>query len=636
MIRLSAILSLLVYGVAASGLIPLAPYLERLPLAVAGIAFCWGVYADRREAWLGGRVATVLAIAASAWYLLQVNSQNVAAPMVSIIVILLAVRFITAKSHRNYLQIMALSLFCLAASSLYGLSPYFLALLLAQLLLVTVALVFLTFYQQDQRFTIKRVDFSPLLKTALAIPLATVPLMIFFFFILPRTQFPLWNLLARGGSERSGVSDTLQPGDKSSISTGGGVVFRAAMEKVPSGNLYWRCMVLNSFDGRSWKRTPPPAADTPLHQGSELTEQTIFLEPGQTPFYPGLDIPVQLSSIRGSRTADNLFQPHYRGGARLKYRMQSALEPGQFRRLMKIDREFYTSLPEKIPARLAQIGRQLGKRYRSDRERVTGLEELFISYRLSYSTTGLPTGDGAMEDFLFRAKKGHCELFASTFALLLRSAGVPARLVGGFLGGEYSDVGGYYLVNSAKAHIWVEAWLEGSGWVRIDPSRLTETFGEVTGRSNRSLQNRIAIYLDAFDYYWNSAVINYDMERQISLVTNAGISLQRISIPTLTAGRLLRFAAVVLLFAGIVLLVRRKPRSTEEKILRRLLRLLQRRYGVEIPPGKGLQSTIAPLHEPELDRFVQIYSEVIYRDCTLSDGELGELKGILTGLEKKR
>ena len=635
MISLSTILSLLVYGVALSGLLPLAPHLERLPLAVALVSFCWGIVADRRAAWLNGRIATVLAIAGSTWYLLQINRQNLAAPMVSIAVMLLAVRFVTAKSHRNYLQIMALALFCLAASSLYGLSPFFLGFLLVQLLLVTVALVFLTFYHRDPRFTLRRNDLGPLLKTALAIPFATVPLMVFFFFILPRTQFPLWDFLARGGSERAGISDSLQPGDKSSISTGGGVVFRAAMDRLPPGQLYWRCMVLNSFDGRNWKRVPPPEENM-LIMGSGLTTQTIFLEPGQTPFYPGLDVPMQLETIRGTRTADSLFHPYYRGGTRLKYRMKSALDvPSRMRAKSNIDRGFYTALPPDIPARLAQTGQSLAVGRASDRLKVDRLEKLFLASRLKYSATGLPTGDGAMEDFLFKSKKGHCELFASTFALLLRLAGVPSRLVGGYLGGEYSDLGGYYLVTAGRAHIWVEAWLDGLGWVRIDPSRLTETFGTVNEAGGKSLQSRFAVYLDAFNFYWNSAVINYDLERQVTLATSAATNLKQLSLPHLSRGALLRLAALVAVIAGIVLLVRRKPLSGEEKIMARFRRLLRRRYGVEILPGCGLQSTVAPLHEPELDRFVEIYSATVYRDCSLSDGELRELKGILTELEKR-
>jgi hypothetical protein len=197
-------------------------------------------------------------------------------------------------------------------------------------------------------------------------------------------------------------------------------------------------------------------------------------------------------------------------------------------------------------------------------------------------------------------------------------------------------VGGYYLVTAGRAHIWVEAWLEGRGWVRIDPSRLTETFGAVNEAGGKSLQSRFAVYLDAFNFYWNSAVINYDLERQVTLATSAATNLKQFSLPQLSRGTLLRLAALVTVITGIVLLVRRKPLSGEEKIMARLRRLLRRRYGVEILPGSGLQSTIAPLHEPELERFVEIYSAVVYRDCTLSDGELRELKGILTELEKRR
>jgi len=632
MVSISTILATVVYAVALTGLLPLAPYLERTPAAIVTVAFLWGVYGERRATWLNARLATVAAIVCSAWYLLQVTRQNVATPMVSIAVLLLAVRFVTAKSHRHHLQIMALSLFCLAASSLYGLSPYFLIFLLVQLLLMTIALVLLTFYQRDPDFRLLRSELTPLLKTALAIPLATLPLMVFFFFILPRTQTPLWDLLARAGSERAGVSDSVQPGDKAAIATGGGVVFRAAMDRLPPDRLYWRCMVLNSFDGKTWKRVTPPATDTPLQQGTELTVQTLFLEPGRTPFYPGLDIPQQLSGVRGVKTGDNLFQPYVRGGTRLKYTLQSALGTGPRGQQKKIDRSFYTALPGALPARLVQTGQKIARGAADDREKIDRLEQFFSSSRLSYGTTGLPTGDDAMEEFLFRSRKGHCELFATTFALLLRIAGVPARLVGGYLGGEYSDLGGYYLVTDERAHLWVEAWVEGSGWIRIDPSRLTESFVEVTGRGQRSLQSRFAVYLDALNYYWNSTIINYDLERQVAMVTSAGAGLKQLSVPKVSASGLLRFALAGALLATVIFIARRTAPTAEERLLRRFHALLRRRYDVEIAANAGLHSAVAPLADPELDRFVAIYTNAIYHDRRLSKAELAELEGILKGI----
>lgn len=636
MISIDLILSILVYGVALSGILPLTPYLERLPLLLLSAAFIAGIALDRRASWLGSRWATILSIACSAWYLLQVNRHNLAAPMVSLAAALLAIRFVTEKSHRNYLQIIALSLFCLAASSLYGLSPYFLLFLLLQLFLVTLSLVFLTFYQQDPKFFIPRKALAPLLKTAISIPLVTIPLIFFFFLILPRTQLPLWNIMARSGSERAGVSENLQPGDKAAISLGNGSVFRAAMEKVPQERLYWRCMILNSFNGKSWQRVAPPAETLPSPV-SEVVEQIIFLEPGRTPSYPGLDIPLQVTGIRSGRTPDNLFQPYQRGGVRLKYRVHSTLKQNvKLPEKMKVDRKFYTALPQGIPAGLLKTGKDLAQGGGNDSTKIERLEKLFLDSHLNYGTTGLPTGSGAMEDFLFRSRKGHCELFASTFALLLRIAGVPSRLVGGYLGGEYSDIGGYYLVTEERAHVWVEAWVEGSGWISIDPSRLTENFGEIAGKSGKSFKNRIAVYLDAMSYYWNSIVINYDLESQVSLAMAAGAGIKQFQVPRPSLSSILAWAATALLIAVALLLARKKRVSNEERILKRLEKLLRKRYGVGLSPAAGLLSTIAPLHEPELNRFVEIYSAAVYHDCPLSNEELVELRKILAGLEKRK
>src|SRR6185369_3467324 len=144
-----------------------------------------------------------------------------------------------------------------------------------------------------------------------------------------------------------------------------------------------------------------------------------------------------------------------------------------------INRQFYLQLPDRLPSRVMSLVSEIVRTGKDDQARVEFLESYFRNGGYRYSTKDLATGDRALEQFLFEKKQGHCEFFASSFALLLRAAGVPCRLVGGYLGGEYNELGGYYLITNDKAHVWVEAFIEGSGWMRIDPSSFAANAGEV-------------------------------------------------------------------------------------------------------------------------------------------------------------
>jgi len=634
MLRLNALTEILLYSAALLGYLPLAPHLQRFPAFAVPAAILCAVIGGRKGLLLKERPALFVSLGCFLYYALQFSRHNVAVPAANLLAILLAIRLAGDKSPRNFLQTIALALFCLAASTLFDLSPRFVIYLLLLLLIFTVSLVLLTFQTSAPDFRPAAGELRAIVSVALLQPLAALPLIILLFFVLPRTQFPLWAGISLAGGDRPGISDTVQPGDKSAVSSGKATVFRAEMPQLPPEELYWRVTVLNATSGSSWVRRPPP----PERQGAlppgRRVNQTIFLEPGRVTFLPALNLPDSIAGVRGGPTADRLFAAAALAGRRRSYSAVSqsggaALSAG------RIDQQFYTVLPDNVPPRLLALARDVAAGESSGELRLRRLQTAFIDLRLSYAAEGLPTGADAMEKFLYVGKKGHCELFATAFAAALRGAGVPARLVGGYYGGEYNELAGYYAVAEERAHLWVEAWLEGKGWVTVDPSSFAANFAEARRPKSSPLLLRLRLFADTLSYYWNRAVITYDLESQFSAVSRAGAGLRSFSFRDLPLRRIAIGSGCLLLLAAAFRLATRKRATAEELLLRAFRKALHRGYGLDMPASTGLHEAVQGIDNDAVQEFVAIYTGAIYRDRRLTEEEKVRLKALLGEIRQK-
>jgi hypothetical protein len=634
MLRLDNLTEILLYSAALLGYLPLAPWLQRFPALAVPAAIIFAAVAGRRGLVLRERPALLVSAGCFLYYAVQFNHHNVVVPAANLLAILLAIRLAGDKSSRNVLQTIVLALFCLAASTLFDLSPRFIIYLLLLLLILTVSLVLLTFRSAAPDFKPAPGELRAILAVALAQPLTALPLIVFLFFILPRTQFPLWQGLSLAGSDRTGISDTVQPGDKSAITGSTATMFRAEMPQLPPEDLYWRVTVLNALDGDRWVRRQPPAeGQSRLAAGSEL-HQTIFLEPGRITLLPALNIPASISRFRGGPTIDRLFAANALGGGRRSYSVVSRGQ-GAVIATARIDQQFYTILPVHVPPRLLALSRAVAAREKSGAQRLRLLQDAFINLKLSYAASGLPTGADALDTFLFVGKKGHCELFATAFATALRGAGVPARLVGGYYGGVYNDLAGYYAVAEERAHLWVEAWLEGKGWVTVDPSRYAANFDEARRPRASALALRLQLLADTLSYYWNRAVITYDLESQFSAVSRAGEGLRSLKSGALPLRRLAIGGGLLLLLAAAIYLATRRKATPEERLLQAFRRALQKKFGLVIAPSSGLHEAVRGLDSEAIQEFVTIYTGAIYRDRSLTEAEIMQLKSLLEEIRGK-
>ncbi len=630
MIRLKTLLNLLAYGVALLGFLPLAAHLDGPALLAFPAALALGAWWDRSETFpLKPAFATLFSVAVFVVYTAQISRNHLVEPAINLVVLLLAVRLLSPKRGRDYLQIFALSLFALAASSLLSLGIAYLLYLVPMIVGITSGLVLLSFHKIDPQAVFGRTEARRLAGVCLLLPAASLALMLAFFLILPRTQQPLWHIV-QPAAAAGGLSDQVQPGSLAAAAEQRRPAFRVQSPPLPENELYWRGVVLNHIDGHTWQRRAPPR-ETVRVEGGEPLRQIFFPEPGPDAYLPLFDLPLQLSGVRHRRDADLVFSGSPRD-RRLSY---EALSRAGGRLLVDggIDRDFYLQLPPQISPRIEEALSSMVRPQQSDREKIAALEAFFLERRLTYSLETGRAEDDPVDHFLFESRRGYCEHFAAAFALMLRMAEVPARLVGGYYGGTYNAVGGYYLVTEQRAHLWVEALVDGAEWVRLDPTTLARNAGDVLSPAGMNWGRG---FFDAVDYFWNRIVIAYDLQQQIELFRQAGETAaapRHWSAPPLPS---IAVAAVAAL-ATLLWLVRRTggPQGREQRLLRRYLQVVRRRHGLrEIPDSTGLLELAERLDDPACRRFAAIFGGALYRDRPLSDEELRRCEEILKEVGK--
>ncbi len=636
MMCISTPLNGLTYLVCVLGAAPLFPYLDLPVRLIFAAALVTGMVCDRRQRYpVSGVPATLAALGGVAFYALQISATTLVEPAVNTLTLLLALRLATEKSSRHYLQAFVLALFALAGSSLLSLSAAFFVYLVLLVAAVTIGLVLLSFFTVDPQLVLGGPQLRRVLSVAALLPAVSLVLMLAFFVILPRTQRPLWNFL-NPAAATVGFSDKVRPGEVASTAAIKTVAFRAESEKLPRSDLYWRGIVLNTLEETTWARTAPPAGETSRVHGGRRVRQIVYPEPRQDGYLFTLDVPQSVAGMRASGSADLVFTTRRAIDRRARIEVLSA-PGGVIEASGNPDRDFYLQVPGRFSARVTATAARVRGAGGDARAKIAGLQAFFRAQQLSYATTDLPISADPVDEFLFEKKRGYCEYFASSFAVLLRLAGVPARLVGGYYGGDYNELGGYYVVTEDTAHVWVEVLTEDNRWLRIDPSALAQNADSALlaarGRG-LSLTRRMA---DAVNYYWNQAVIAYDLGRQLDLVRRTNLGLRRVRVD-LDLHRALPWLLAALGSAGVLLLlVRRRRGSAEARVLRRFLRQVRKTHRLEsIPAETGLHQLAEQLDDPRCRKFAAIYGGAIYRDRRLSGEELRQLAGLIRDIGRHR
>lgn len=379
-------------------------------------------------------------------------------------------------------------------------------------------------------------------KVAGKIFLFSVPLTIFLFFILPRLG-PLWSLNVSTKSGVVGLSSTMSPGDVSELGKSDELAFRVRFDgEVPAvSERYWRALILDYYSGETWESRYSPDTNwhgmlnpldselNDLFQGyryeiiSEAHEKKwLFALAGSKPLQAAIGI-----------SDDGLLVNKYKALNTFQYKVQAPLaeqlthKQGGRLTLTALEKQAYLQLPRGLNPKARGLANTVYSKSRSDETFIHNLSRYYLSNPFSYTLSpGELDSDDRVDEFLFGTKSGFCAHYAGSLVFLLRSAGVPSRVVLGYLGGEKNEIGDYFSVYQYDAHAWVEVWLKGKGWLRVDPTgwvspeRVEQGIeqavkNEFTGFKTQSQWIReFRHQLQALNYYWNDWMLSYKGDRQ--------------------------------------------------------------------------------------------------------------------------
>jgi transglutaminase-like putative cysteine protease len=492
---------------------------------------------------LAERWTQYLTLAFAFWYfadLFWISGTFVGAT-VHLVLALLVVRLFSAHRDRDFVFLAILSFLLVLAASVLTVDSTFL-IGFAAFLLAAVA----TFILLDMRRSASSAatqarevgENSAPHKMGIALAGLT-PVLVFsilliaagIFFFLPRISAGYLSAYAPATELSTGFSDRVELGRIGQIQQSNSVVMHVEINQDKTGKfgeLLWRGIALNEFDGRSWSNTDrqvliPRAADGRFlissSASSNSTAHTIhyrvLLEPlGTNIFFVAPTAQSLEGGYRVITTDDggalyDLDREHPVG----MYEADSDVSRPSGQELRSASGNLsannwrkYLRLPAVDP-RIPELAHQVTENSSSAYDQAASLER-YLKSNYGYTLElGNVVPKDALAYFLFERKQGHCEYFASSMAVMLRTLGIPSRVVNGFRGGEFNDITSQYLVRMRDAHSWVEAYFPGYGWISFDPTPAAD-FG-MHGRLDR-----LMLYMDAASSFWREWVVNYDFQHQ--------------------------------------------------------------------------------------------------------------------------
>ncbi len=498
-------------------------------------------------------------------------------PGSALLAIMAALKLLETRLRRDQFVLLFISIFLVMSSSLREQYLWSLPYLLGSTLIILTAWLRMSAGKSE---TAKQ-SFS----TGGRLLLYAAPLAIAMWIFFPRLASPFWAVPIDTSRASSGLSDTMSPGDISSLSLSDEVAFRVQFDgDLPeSRELYWRGLVMTRFNGRTWTSSEPridrKAKDQISYRGDPISYE-VTLEPTRQQWVFAMDMPMTWSLAR------TFMGPHQQLARitpieqRISYEVVSYPDYVVQAELPSIFRQWYTSIPDNGNQRSSELAREMRAAAGSDTAFVDAVLAMFHEEEYFYTLQPPALGSSPVDQFLFDTRQGFCEHYASAFAFMMRAAGIPSRVVLGYQGGEYNPMGGHLIVRQSDAHAWTEVWVEPYGWYRIDPTSAVaperieygargatlEGFGEGWGFSAPSqlLQNLVMTW-DAMNAKWNEWVLGYGPDTQNSFMEWLGMDDPdwRKMLLTLVGSVI----GLILLISGLMMLRSRPPTRDRAAIL---------------------------------------------------------------------
>lgn len=528
--RLAAIMLVLALAV--------LPHVTHLPVWIPALALGAGVWRSLLEhrgwplpnRWLRSGIALLGMFSVAASY----RTLNGLEAGTALLTLMAGIKLLETRDTRDFTILLFLSYFLLFSALLFDQSLLRLPYLLLTAWLTTTTLLRL-------HAAHLQLSYREALKLTGKMLLQALPLAVLLFLFFPRLSGQFWTLPTREGAT-SGLSEEMSPGDVSELSLSSNVAFRVHFNgpPPPPAQRYWRAIVLHSFDGRTWRRERggPFFWQQEVTPAGQTYEYRISIEPTNQRWLPALDFPMTWPQRRAFLTPDfQLISPEPVSTLTV-LQLQSSIAYTMRSDLPMTLRRADTALPGERNPRARALARELRAQASSDADYVDAVLKLFREQAFYYTLEPPRLEADSIDDFLFNTKRGFCEHFASAFTMLMRAAGLPARVVTGYQGGEFNSFGEYLIVRESDAHAWSEVWLEDRGWIRVDPTAAVapqriergldaaiNADEPVPGRLLRQsvLLSRIRLSWDALNTFWNDHVVGFDIADQQSVLGWIGI-----------------------------------------------------------------------------------------------------------------
>ncbi|MEM9057802.1 MAG: DUF3488 and transglutaminase-like domain-containing protein [Pseudomonadota bacterium] len=517
---------------------PHALHVPAWPIAAAVLASTWRWLALRRGWRLPGMLLRlVLAIAGFIAVFAAYRTINGVDAGTALLIVMMAMKLTETNTSRDLVVLLFISLFLVVANFLYDQSPWSLLWAVPAVWLAVTALL-----QVSRENT--PIAPQPALRASGGLLLQALPLMLIIWVLFPRVPGPFWALPSASSEAKTGLSDEMAPGSITQLTQSAAVAFRAVFDGAlpPPSQRYWRGPVLRTFDGGGWKaRQPTPYKPGTIAASGPSLDYTLYLEPHEQRWLFALDM-LDPGAVPPYAVLTNEFQltSRKRVSNLLRYEMRSyptyQADPG----MPPWSRRPYLELPRGRNPRTAALAAEWRREAARPEAIVQRALSMFRNDNFVYTLQPPPLdvrGD-PVDQFLFDTQRGFCEHYASAFAVLMRNAGIPARIVTGYLGGTENPINGLLTVRQSDAHAWAEVWIAGRGWLRIDPTgavapeRIESGLGDALplGESlpglafaDSELLWRLRHGWDAAAAKWNKWILGYGQDTQASFLKWLGL-----------------------------------------------------------------------------------------------------------------
>lgn len=556
--------------------LPMLPHLPAAMVALLLAGFAIGLWSTRRwPGWLRLTLTVMLVGTVMTGFSFKLGRDTASA----LLMVMLALKTLELATRRDCRSLLGFALFAPFAAFLQDQGPTTLLLALPALLLWLIALQQLATPVTDERS-------GPGVRTQLRQSAAAIgmalPLALAAFWLFPRLAAPLWGM-PDNATSKTGMNDRMSPGDWLDVMNDDTPAFRVRFfgTAPPPEQMYWRGPVLSQFDGRTWSRAAwlgnlPRVDATPA--GPSLSYE-ITLDSTERRYLFALDLPESVS-VPASIGLDGSVIAREPVRNMLRYQARST-PPAAFETELRTTlRQHALALPDGYNPRTLDLARRW-RAEGADDDAMVRRALAWIRGEFSYSLETPLLGRNSVDEFLFDTQIGFCEHFSSAFVVLMRAAGIPARVVTGYAGAYRNPVGAFWLVRQSDAHAWSEVWLDGRGWVRIDPTaavapeRVFETAPQFADAGGLGVFQGAADVGDWARQGWNELLLQFNAVRQRTLLRPLGID----DASALQLGVAFTVGAGLALALTLALLLRgeRRPLDPIERAWQRFQRRLARR-----------------------------------------------------------